>query len=132
MPLLEGSGGVEAAGGVDLAAAGVFGGVEDETVSADKGRVGNIKQPPAAASLHKFSRFLTQKAYCRTLLHDGRQAAAAAVVLGRLLCREGPSLKKKSGLSESQPGSTEPGDAGRTRLTSLKDPSASSTIVSSQ
>lgn len=39
MFLLEGFDGVEAAGGVDLTVAGVFWRVEEETLSADKGKV---------------------------------------------------------------------------------------------
>lgn len=37
--LLEGFDGVEAAGGADLAVAGVFCGVEEEMLSADKGKI---------------------------------------------------------------------------------------------
>lgn len=71
MFLLEGFDGVEAAGAADLSVAGVFCGVEEETLSADKGKTCTLSQ--------NFSKFPVKSVFfqwrqsdCRSLPHQDR------------------------------------------------------------
>ncbi len=98
MFLLEGFDGMEAAGGVDLAVAGVFCGLE-QTLSSDKGKViKKLKKP--ASFLGTFQGSLLKVFISPSVTADRSHVKTAnQLVLGHLLCRKWQPVKN-SGPSE--------------------------------
>lgn len=96
MFLLEGFNGMEASGGVDLAVAGVFCGV-DQALSSGKDKVKKKKKTKKTCMFSEnFSRFLVKSVYVaiRVTVDCSHIKTANQLVLGRLLCWNWLPVKK--------------------------------------